>query len=164
MNIKTANSPAAVEVVQTVTVPLWYDEGAHEIRIDDTNPNAPEMYRLVKRVFADVRTPLDEAADAKAALDRLRELIGDSAGDYAAECVEAAREAEREDALQTDANKVMSDVVEKYRDIPEADGFDERFFKALCRYIPRKTAEGLAYRASLLCYLYGYEAGKAATP
>lgn len=162
MNIKTANSAAAVFV--QVDTPLWYDEDANEIRIDDTNPNAPELYRLVKRVFADVRTPLDEDTNAKAALDRIRELVGDSAGDYAAASVEAARETERGDALQSDADKVVSGVVEKYGDILEADGFDERIFKALCGYIPRKTAEGLAYRMSLLCYLYGYEAGKAATP
>lgn len=161
MNIKTANSPAAVFV--QVDTPLWYDEDANEIRIDDTNPNAPEMYRLVKRVFANVRTPLDEDADAKAALDRLRGLIGDSAGDYAAEDVENARERERGDLLQADADKIMSGVMERHGDALEADGFDEYAFKALCHVLRHEPAEGLAYHMSLLCYLYGRDAAKGAT-
>lgn len=163
MNIKTASSPAVVPVTTMVNAPLWYDENANELRIDDTNPDAPEMYRLVKRVFADVRTPLDEAADAKAALDRLRELIGGDAGDYAAEDVENAREREREDALQADADKVISGVVERHKDAAETDGFNERIFKALCHFASREPVEGLAYRMSLLCYLYGHDAAKGAT-
>lgn len=163
MNIKTANSAAVVTVTTMTNTPLWYDEDANEIRIDDTNPNALELYRLVKRVFANVRTPLDEDADAKAALDCIRELVGDSAGEYAADDVEEAREIERGNALQADADKVISGVVEKYGDILEADGFNEHIFKALCHFIPRETVEGLAYRMSLLSYLYGRDAAKGAT-
>lgn len=164
MNIKTANSAAAVFV--QVDTPLWYDEDANEIRIDDTNPNAPELYRLVKRVFADVRTPLDEDTNAKAALDRIRELVGDNAGDYAAASVEEAREIERRKTLKADVEKAMTELVDKYKDVSDADSFNEDKFYALYVILRERfgNTPGIGYRTGLLSYLCGYEAGKAATP
>ena len=158
--IKSADHPAAVEIPQTVNVPLWYDEQSHEIRMNDTDPNAPELYCLVKRVFANIREPMD--ADALAALENLRTLIGGDAGNYAASDVDDAREVERRKTLQADADKVTMDFVEKYKDISETDGFNDYYFSGLCNALRHRRlgTEGLAYRMGLMCYLYGREVEK----